>query len=497
MIMKEGLRILLLSLCFIQCANFDPPPKIIESYPDQNEALFSNEQAMYVTFNQPMNQLLTEQSFQIYGSQVAMIDYRWQGTTLYPQIRKPLAIGRDYQMIIRSHAESQSGIPLDQDYIVSFAYQTRATSPHVIASDPVDHALFIPSSKVISLFFDQNMDQESVESAFTIQPKITGEFAWPNPRQMTFQPINALPAAIYTIALQSTARSLDQIMLPEVFRSNFQVGKSLSALQIEKIQILNRISNTQFTEIATEGGEHHEIPKESYFQITFNQPIVEDSIRHGIQIFDQNSQRSLPYTLLLLDHQTKIEIKPIESFHPQRQIHLTLPEMIIAQESRLPLSHAAIKKWHFKIANSSSIMQPFDFLILHKVEKILPDPIEAFQTPLINHPHGLQIEQINGDSMTLRLCFNAPIDLASALASIRLSYLIGADRPRGAITNLRATTTSDDPHCLEVRIERLANNHYVLQLIGQKEGLRSQLVSQDHAPIFLAQNINIYFRPQN
>ena len=47
-----------------------------------------------------------------------------------------------------------------------------------------------PLDAPLRMVFDQPMDQESVEAAFTIEPAIAGEFEWPSARTMQFKPLS-------------------------------------------------------------------------------------------------------------------------------------------------------------------------------------------------------------------------------------------------------------------------------------------------------------------
>jgi hypothetical protein len=54
----------------------------------------------------------------------------------------------------------------------------------------------------VRIFFNQPVERDVVEWAFTISPSASGSFAWPRPDQLTFTPKHALrPATEYTVSL--------------------------------------------------------------------------------------------------------------------------------------------------------------------------------------------------------------------------------------------------------------------------------------------------------
>jgi uncharacterized protein YfaS (alpha-2-macroglobulin family) len=66
-----------------------------------------------------------------------------------------------------------------------------------------------PLDAPVQLVFDQPMDAASVERAFTIEPSVAGDFEWPSPRLVQFQPTRGGldRATRYTVALEKDARS--------------------------------------------------------------------------------------------------------------------------------------------------------------------------------------------------------------------------------------------------------------------------------------------------
>lgn len=69
----------------------------------------------------------------------------------------------------------------------------------------------LPDFAPIRFTFDQPMMQSSVESAFTIEPQVEGQFIWNGRKEMFFLPALPLdPSITYTVTLSSDAKSLYQ-----------------------------------------------------------------------------------------------------------------------------------------------------------------------------------------------------------------------------------------------------------------------------------------------
>ena len=75
----------------------------------------------------------------------------------------------------------------------------------------------------VQLVFDQAMDAPSVEAAFTIEPAVSGDFEWPSPRVVQFQPAGTgfKRATRYIVTLEKNARSQAGLALETPLQFHF------------------------------------------------------------------------------------------------------------------------------------------------------------------------------------------------------------------------------------------------------------------------------------
>jgi len=85
----------------------------------------------------------------------------------------------------------------------------------------------------IELVFDRAMDQAAVEGAFSISPKVKGDFQWPDERTVRFQPAKALDRATrYEVELGMEAKDTDGLPLVEPYRFHFTTVGYLEVTQV-------------------------------------------------------------------------------------------------------------------------------------------------------------------------------------------------------------------------------------------------------------------------
>jgi alpha-2-macroglobulin len=73
----------------------------------------------------------------------------------------------------------------------------------------------LPVNGAITVYFDAPMDRASTEAAFSIAPKVTGTFGWPDETTMVFTPGSALErAARYVVNIDAKAKNVQGLTLP-------------------------------------------------------------------------------------------------------------------------------------------------------------------------------------------------------------------------------------------------------------------------------------------
>ena len=109
----------------------------------------------------------------------------------------------------------------------------------------------------IELIFDQPMDQKSVTKAFTIEPKVQGDFTWMDAQTLLFDPRKSLARdASYTITIGEDARNAAGTPLLEPILFDFQTVSSLAVSEVQPVP----------------GSE--EIEADAVVTVVFNRPVV-------------------------------------------------------------------------------------------------------------------------------------------------------------------------------------------------------------------------------
>lgn len=104
-------------------------------------------------------------------------------------------------------------------------------APQVIASDPLP-GQEVANDTPITLLFDQPMDQTTVESAFSIEPAISGELSWPAPNTAVFTPAEPLATGeVYNVRVADTASSVNGMALEQPVEFAIQAAGPLRVTQ--------------------------------------------------------------------------------------------------------------------------------------------------------------------------------------------------------------------------------------------------------------------------
>ncbi len=110
----------------------------------------------------------------------------------------------------------------------------------------------------IQLVFDQPMDPETVEAAFTIEPAIAGSFEWPSERVLLFEPSGGgfKRATEYTVTIGASALSAEKLPLDEPVKLRFTTVGFLEVTAVQPAE--------DTAEVATDGT----------VTVLFNRPVV-------------------------------------------------------------------------------------------------------------------------------------------------------------------------------------------------------------------------------
>jgi hypothetical protein len=122
-------------------------------------------------------------------------------------------------------------------------------SPERGQEAPVDHAL--------TLTFDQPMDQDSVEAAFSIEPRVSGTFSWLDPVTLTFTPRGTWDrSARYEVKVGTSAKSARGLPLRSEVQFTFAT-----------------VGYLEVTQVIPEDGTW-EVEPDAAVTVMFNRPVV-------------------------------------------------------------------------------------------------------------------------------------------------------------------------------------------------------------------------------
>jgi alpha-2-macroglobulin len=115
-----------------------------------------------------------------------------------------------------------------------------------------------PLDAPLQFVFDQPMDEEAVESAFSIEPQVAGAFEWVSPRAVQFRPAGAgfKRATRYTVTIDEQARSDKDVSMKAPVRFEFA---TVGYLEVGAVQPAD---------------ETEEVVTDAVVTVAFNRPVV-------------------------------------------------------------------------------------------------------------------------------------------------------------------------------------------------------------------------------
>jgi uncharacterized protein YfaS (alpha-2-macroglobulin family) len=135
----------------------------------------------------------------------------WLNTAIYRFVpEERLSPATTYKARIAAGLTDTTGGELAEDYLWSFT----TLSPAVLLTVPDDGSLYVGPSQPITVTFNQPVDRNAAENAFTLvngatQDTVPGVFAWPETATMTFLPDRPLARATRYQAMVSAGVSSD------------------------------------------------------------------------------------------------------------------------------------------------------------------------------------------------------------------------------------------------------------------------------------------------
>ncbi|MCK5561820.1 MAG: Ig-like domain-containing protein, partial [Thermoplasmata archaeon] len=192
-------------------------PIITSVYPQNGAVNISFDENISVTFNESMNNILTQNAFLISPNNAG--SFNWQSQTMIFNSNNDLLPSQTYTITINTSARDFSGNRLDgngngifegsptDDFIWWFTTKEN-TPPQIISTTPENNGINVSLNANIEITFDEPMNQSSIVAGFYSSPILTGSFNW-NGNIMTFDPNNDLnPETAYTITVASQCTDL-------------------------------------------------------------------------------------------------------------------------------------------------------------------------------------------------------------------------------------------------------------------------------------------------
>lgn len=186
------------------------PPRVISVTPVAGSLEVPRSTPIRFDFDQPMAASVTEDAFQLIPPAAASPTFGWAsgGTRLEATFGTPLEYAQVYSARISSGARNLFGVNLSQDFQTGFKTETRPTLVSG-SENPARGAVNVGTLTPIVFSFSKDMDQTSVEGAFSLLEngvERTGSFSWTS-RTLSFQSSSPLLASTtYTVRITTAAR---------------------------------------------------------------------------------------------------------------------------------------------------------------------------------------------------------------------------------------------------------------------------------------------------
>ena len=186
-------------------------PQVIDVSPENRSKAVSVLSQVTATFSQEMEKASAQSAFLLTGESGAAVSgsFEWNDNTLVFSPDQDLVYGQFYSAKILGAATGLNGATLGDDFSWGFTTEF-APLPKVAESNPSDGQRNVPISGQVSVTFTEDMDQASVENAFSLiadDQAVTGSFQWAG-KTLTFIPGQNLEYnAAYRARVAGSARS--------------------------------------------------------------------------------------------------------------------------------------------------------------------------------------------------------------------------------------------------------------------------------------------------
>jgi hypothetical protein len=157
------------------------------------------------------------------------------------------------------------GVKPASDQTPTFIKPTAQPQPPVVADRYPSSGEILPLNGAIDLYFDQPMDPDSVNQAFSISPSLAGSLEWINPSQVRFVPGQPFKlGSDYAVTVGTAAKASNGMQLASEYR--------FTAQTVGTLQVVQALPVADAVEVASD----------SVITVVFNRPVVALQVgRHG------------------------------------------------------------------------------------------------------------------------------------------------------------------------------------------------------------------------
>jgi len=208
------------------------PPTVISVSPLDSAIDVAIGDSIVVTFSEAMDTIAVESAFSIDPLVTGV--FSWADSVLTFTPDSDLDETTLYEVTISTDAEDSAGNSLDEDYIWSF---TTGEAPTVISVSPLDLAIDVAIGDSIVVTFSEAMDTIAVESAFSIDPLVTGVFSWVD-SVLTFTPDSDLDeTTLYEVTISTDAEDSAGTPLAEDYVWSFTTGEAPTVVSVSPLDL--------------------------------------------------------------------------------------------------------------------------------------------------------------------------------------------------------------------------------------------------------------------
>jgi predicted RNA-binding protein with TRAM domain len=256
--------------------SFTTAPITVSSTPRDHDTRVSPHIKIIIRFNTDMDTESATAAFTMVDSELkeVMGDIVWAGQSRMEfSPSSALTLDEEYTVTINTTAADIHGAKLSEPYQISFT-----TESIRISSDPPNNHAWVSPRATIRIWFNTDMETESVNSAFKMVDselnEVTGNHAWRGPWGMDFLPHMALAVSErYTVTIDTSARTIGGAKLPEPYQFSFTT---------QPIIIVSTLPKNRETWV----------PKYTTIKIAFNTDMDMESVISAFEMIDSGQTES-------------------------------------------------------------------------------------------------------------------------------------------------------------------------------------------------------------